>query len=81
MDICLIDIDNKSNKSLYVTSIHGMLWVQTHFDNSQWKALSENFVIISEENSKLLINDAMNAGVNIKLLSGISILDVFQKKN
>ena len=81
MDICLIDIDNKSNKSLYVTSIHGMLWVQTHFDNSQWKALSENSVIISEENSKLLINDAMNAGVNIKLLSGISILDVFQKKN
>ena len=81
MDICLIDIDNKSNKSLYLTSIHGMLWVQTHFDNSQWKALSENSVIISEENSKLLINDAMNAGVNIKLLSGISILDVFQKKN
>ena len=81
MDICLINIDNNLNKSLKPMSIFGILWLQTHFDNNQWEALSNNSVIISEENSKLLIEDATSAGLNIKSFSGISMLDVFQKKN
>ena len=81
MDICLVDIDNNSNKSLKPTSIIGMLWLQTHFEETQWEALSNNQVIISKENSKLLVNDAISAGLNIKSFSGVSILDVFQKKN
>ena len=59
----------------------GMLWLQTHFENDQWAALSKNTVIISEENSKLLIEDAISAGLNIELISSISMLDVFQKNN
>ena len=35
-----------------------MLWLQTHFENDQWEALSNSTVIISEENSQLLIEDA-----------------------
>ena len=81
MDICLVDIDNNSNKSLKPTSIIGMLWLQTHFEDNQWEALSNNQVIISKENSKLLVNDATSAGLNIKSFSGVSMLDVFQKKN
>ena len=81
MDICLITIDNKLNKSLKPHSALGMLWLQTHFDNEQWEALSNSTVIISEENSKLLIEDAMNAGLNIKCFSDISMLDVFSKNN
>ncbi len=81
MDICLVDIDNNSNKSLKPTSIIGMLWLQTHFEDNQWEALSNNQVIISKENSKLLVNDAISAGLNIKSFSGVSMLDVFQKKN
>ena len=81
MDICLVNIDNNLNKSLHPTSAIGMLWLQTHFENNQWEALSNNAVIISEENSKLLIQDATSAGLNIKLSSGVSMLDVFQKKN
>ena len=81
MDICLVNIDNKSNKSLKPTSVIGMLWLQTHFENNQWEALSNNEVIISTENSKLLIKDANSAGLDIKSFSGVSILDVFQKKN
>ena len=81
MDICLITIDNNSNKSLQPKSAIGMLWLQTHFDNDQWEALSNNTVIISEENSKLLIEDATNAGLNIKCSSDISMLDVFPKNN
>ena len=51
MDICLLNIDNNSNKSLNPTSVIGMLWLQTHFEDTQWEALSNNQVIISKENS------------------------------
>ena len=81
MDICLVNIDNNLNKSLKPTSVIGMLWLQTHFEDNQWEALSNNQVIISKENSKLLVNDAISAGLNIKSFSGVSMLDVFQKKN
>ena len=81
MDICLIDVDNQLNKSLHPLSALGMLWLQTHFENNQWESLSNKTVIISYENSKLLIEDATKAGVNIKSFSGISMLDVFQKNN
>ncbi len=81
MDICLVNIDNNSNKSLKPTSVIGMLWLQTHFEDNQWEALSNNQVIISKENSKLLVKDAISAGLKIKSSSGVSMLDVFQKKN
>ena len=81
MDICLINIDNNLNKSLQARSALGMLWLQTHFENDQWEAISNSTVILSEENSKLLIEDASNAGLNIKTFSNISMLDVFQKNN
>ena len=81
MDICLVDIDNNSNKSLKPISVIGMLWLQTHFEDNQWEALSNNQVIISKENSKLLVNDAITAVLNIKSFSEVSMLEVFQKKN
>ena len=81
MDIRLVTIDNNLNKSLEPQTAIGMLWLQTHFENDQWEALSDSTVIISEENSKLLIEDATNAGLNIKCFSDTSMLDVFPKKN
>jgi len=81
MDICLITIDNNLNKSLQPKSAIGMLWLQTHFENDQRESLSSSTVIISEENSQLLIEDATNAGLNIICFSAISMLDVFPKNN
>ena len=81
MDICLVNIDNNLNKSLNPTSVIGMLWLQTHFEDDQWEALSNNQVVISKENSELLVKDAISAGLNIKSFSGVSMLDVFPKKN
>ena len=81
MDICITNVDNKSNKSLTPLSIHGMLWLQTHFENDQWEALSHNKVIISEIDSKLLIEDANEAGIKIESMSDISIVDVLPKTN
>tara|TARA_Y100000816_G_C25773643_1_gene406044 strand:+ start:176 stop:421 length:246 start_codon:yes stop_codon:yes gene_type:complete len=79
MDICLTTIDNKLNKSLQPLSAIGMLWLQTHFENDQWETLSNSTAIISEENSRLLIEDATNAGLIIKSFSSISMLDVLPK--
>ena len=81
MDICLITIDKNFNKSIQPKSVIGMLWLQTHFENNQWEALSNSTVIISEENSQLLIEDATNAGLDIKCFSDISMMDVFPKNN
>ena len=81
MDISIKTIDNKSNKSLRPMSVHGMLWLQTHFENDQWEAISNNKVIISDSDSELLIEDANSAGITIKLISDISILDVLPKTN
>ena len=81
MDICLITIDNNSYKSIQPKTAIGMLWLQTHFENNKWDALANSTVIISDENSKLLIEDATNAGINIKSFADISMLDVFQKNN
>ena len=81
MDISITNLDNLSNKSLRPLSIHGMLWLQTHFENDQWEALSNNKVIISKKDSKLLIEDANLAGITVELMSDISIMDVLPKTN
>ena len=80
MDICLINVDNNLNKSLHPTSAAGMLWLQTHFENEEWEALSNNSVIISKENSKYLIEDATSAGLEAESFSEVSMLDVLQKR-
>ena len=74
---------NRSWQGVYIKpqSVLGMLWLQTHFENDQWEALSNSTVTISEENSQLLIEDATNAGLNIECFSDISMLDVFPKNN
>ena len=81
MDISITNIDKKLNRSLKPISVHGMLWLQTHFENDQWEAISNNKVIISETDSKLLMEDANLAGVRIESMSEISILDVLPKTN
>ena len=81
MDIRLTNVDNKNNKSITPTSIHGMLWLQTHFEDEQWVALAESRVTISNLDSKLLCNDADLAGLKIEHISEISILDVLPKTN
>ena len=81
MDICLVNIDKNFNKSIKPLSVIGMLWLQTHFDNDQWESISNGEVMISKENSELLVKDATSAGLIIKSFSGFSMLDVFQKRN
>ena len=81
MDVCLTNVDNNLNKSLTPKSVHGMLWLQTHFEELQWEALSDGRVMLSKEDARSLKNDAELAGVKIEYISDISILDVLPKTN
>ncbi len=61
MDICLLNTNNTIN--LRPTSVHGMLWLQTHFENSQWEAISSFQAVLSMDNADILLRDAKKAGL------------------
>jgi len=81
MDIGLTIVDNSLNKSIQPLTVHGMLWLQTHFEDEQWEAISENRVIISEIDSQLLCEDANSAGIQTELISDNYTVDVLPKTN
>ena len=56
------------------SSIHGILWLQTHFESSHWSSICNNQVIIEEENAKLLAKDAKTAGIQVNFVPTCSNL-------
>ena len=69
MDICLVNINNKTH--IRPSSVHGMLWLQTHFENSHWEAISSEQVVLSNKDSELLLNDAKQAGLKLNSFTSI----------
>ena len=53
-------------------SVHGMLWLQTHFEKSHWELLAEGLATLSPANVDELIEDASNAGLNLSPLPVLS---------
>ena len=53
-------------------SVHGMLWLQTHFEKSHWELLAEGLATLSPVNVDELIEDASNAGLNLSPLPALS---------
>ncbi len=56
-------------------SIHGILWLQTHFESDHWESLSNGLVIIPAKDAQGLIKDAEQAGINVNFISSLSQLD------
>ena len=71
MDIYLIN--TQAGVQLSPASIHGMLWLQTHFEETSWEAIATNQVIIPVDDSEILGLDAKKAGLSIKCLSSLTI--------
>ena len=46
-------------------SIHGMLWLQTHFSKENWDTLASGQAVFSQDCVDELLIDARNAGLNI----------------
>ena len=79
MDICLID--SAEGTQLCPESIHGMLWLQTHFVNDHWDAIASKKVILSTTDAQDLTEDAQRAGLSINHLPSLAVRRKFQKNN
>ena len=75
MDICLIG--TREGTQLRPESIHGMLWLQTHFENATWEAIASKKLRRSKEDAELLSNDAESAGLEINRVSELSTPQIF----
>ena len=71
-----ISLSNKRNGSqIEPTSIHGILWLQTHFESEHWESLSKGIVIIPSKDAQILGEDAKKAGINVNFINSLSQLD------
>ena len=75
MDICLLT--TAEGTQLRPESIHGMLWLQTHFENTHWAAIASKAVRLTAEDAKYLAADAKGAGLRINYLSSLAITQKF----
>ena len=75
MDICLID--TAEGTQLRPESVHGMLWLQTHFENAHWEAIASKQVLLPIEDAQALSDDANKAGLSINYLPSLSITQKF----
>ena len=70
MDIWFIN----SNDRVHVraASVHGMLWLQTHFESNHWEAIASEQVTLNKSNAQMLVQDAKEAGLIINSIPEIS---------
>ena len=73
MDISLSDKVN--GIQIEPISIHGILWLQTHFESKHWESITNGIVIIPTKDAQILEKDASKAGLNVNFVSSLSQLD------
>ena len=61
MDICLIK--TKESTQILPSSVHGMLWLQTHFEEKHWESIANQQVKIRNEDAIEMSQDAQAAGL------------------
>ena len=78
MDLWLIPSSNQTH--IRATSIHGMLWLQTHFEIAHWEAIAGRQVLLSNANAEILAIDATKAGLIINSVPSIKYSDKYSSK-
>ena len=74
MDICILNKrDNRAQ--IEPRSVHGILWLQTHFESEHWESISNGLAIIPKEDAQMLSQDATQAGLNVNFINSLSQLD------
>ena len=73
MDISLSD--KRNGTQIKPTSVHGILWLQTHFESNHWESISSGLVIIPSQDAHILKIDATEAGLNVNFINSLSQLD------
>ena len=71
-----ISLSNKRNGTkIKPTSIHGILWLQTHFESDHWESISNGQVIVPTQDAEMLGEDAQNAGLNLNFINSLIQID------
>ena len=75
MDITL----SNTNTGTFIepTSVHGILWLQTHFESTHWQSIAAGHVKIPAKDSQMLCEDAISAGLNVNFINALTISDKF----
>ena len=73
MDISLSD--KRNGTQIEPVSVHGILWLQTHFESDHWESLINGLVIIPTKDAQMLSQDAEMAGINVSFINSLSQLD------
>ena len=73
MDISLSD--KRNGTQIEPTSIHGILWLQTHFESDHWESISYGQVIVPTQDAEMLGEDAQNAGLNVNFINSLIQID------
>jgi len=73
MDISLSD--KRNGTQIEPKSVHGILWLQTHFESEHWESISNGLVIIPIKDAEMLFKDAQKAGLNVNFINSLSQID------
>ena len=73
MDIILSS--KRNGAQIEPKSIHGILWLQTHFESEHWESISNSQVIIPTTDAQMLSEDAAKAGINVNFINSLTQLD------
>ncbi len=73
MDISLID--KKIGTQIEPISVHGILWLQTHFESTHWDSISKGLAKIPTKDAENLFSDAILAGLNVNFIKSLSPID------
>ena len=73
MDISLSG--KRNGTQIEPKTVHGILWLQTHFESKHWELISNGQVIIPTKEAQMLLEDATNAGLNINFINSLSQID------
>ena len=73
MDISLSD--KRNGIQIEPKSVHGILWLQTHFESEHWESISNGQVIVPRQDAEMLGGDAQNAGLNVNFINSLIQID------
>ena len=73
MDISLSD--KRNGTQIEPKTVHGILWLQTHFESEHWESISNGQVILPRQDAEMLGGDAQNAGLNVNFINSLIQID------
>ena len=73
MDISLSE--QRNGTQIEPRSVHGILWLQTHFEDAHWDSIIKGHAKIPYQDAKILKKDATQAGLNVNFISSLTQID------